>query len=52
VTESLSQGLNDSLVANGLPYGLPIHPNLVHLSSGVFAIAIACDGAGALYPVV
>ena len=36
---------------NGLPYALPIHPNLVHLTIGLFVIAIACDIAGALYPV-
>ena len=51
MTESLSQGLSGSFGANGLPYGLPIHPNLVHLSIGLFVIAIACDGVGALYPV-
>lgn len=39
------------LGANGLPYGLPIHPNLVHLTIGLFVIAIAFDIAGALYPV-
>jgi len=36
---------------NGLPYSLPIHPNLVHLTIGLFVIAIAFDIAGALYPV-
>lgn len=35
---------------NGLPYSLPIHPNLVHLTIGLFVIAIAFDIAGALYP--
>ena len=39
-----------SLGANGLPYSLPIHPNLVHLTIGLFVIAIAFDIAGALYP--
>lgn len=38
------------LGANGLPYSLPIHPNLVHLTIGLFVIAIAFDVAGALYP--
>jgi uncharacterized membrane protein len=33
------------LGANGLPYALPIHPNLVHFTIGLFVIAIA------LYPV-
>ena len=36
---------------NGLPYALPIHPNLVHFTIGLFVIAIAFDSAGALYPV-
>ena len=31
------------LGANGLPYSLPIHPNLVHLTIGLFVIAIAFD---------
>tara|TARA_Y100001968_G_scaffold8071_1_gene6825 strand:+ start:329 stop:1000 length:672 start_codon:yes stop_codon:yes gene_type:complete len=40
----------DYLGANNLPYNLPIHPNLVHLTIGLFVIAIAFDIAGALYP--
>ena len=36
---------------NDLPYSLPIHPNLVHFTIGLFVIAIAFDIAGALYPV-
>lgn len=40
-----------SLGANDLPYALPIHPNLVHFTIGLFVIAIAFDIAGALYPV-
>ena len=43
--------LADRLGANGLPYVLPIHPNLVHVTIGLFVIAIAFDIAGALYPV-
>ena len=39
-----------NLGANGLPYALPIHPNLVHLTIGLFVIAIVFDVAGALYP--
>ena len=39
-----------SLGPNGLPYSVPIHPNLVHLTIGLFVIAIAFDIAGALYP--
>lgn len=45
------QQLAESLGSNGLPYALPIHPNLVHLTIGLFVIAIAFDIAGALYPV-
>lgn len=44
------QQLSGALGANGLPYALPIHPNLVHLTIGLFVIAIAFDIAGALYP--
>ena len=39
-----------SLGPNDLPYALPLHPNLVHFTIGLFAIAIAFDVAGALYP--
>lgn len=40
----------DSLGANDLPYSMPVHPNLVHLTIGLFAIGIAFDFAGAFYP--
>jgi uncharacterized membrane protein len=36
--------------ANGLPYEIPIHPNLVHLTLGLFIIAIAFDIAGTFFP--
>lgn len=39
-----------ALGPNGLPYALPIHPNLVHLSIGLYAVAIGFDIIGALYP--
>ena len=42
--------LADALGPNGLPYALPIHPNLVHFTIGLFVIAITFDLAGALYP--
>jgi uncharacterized membrane protein len=42
--------ISKRLGANELPYGLPIHPNLVHLTIGLFVIAIAFDFAGAFYP--
>jgi uncharacterized membrane protein len=34
---------------NGLPYRFPLHPNLVHLSLGLFIIAITFDFAGTLF---
>ena len=49
-TELLNQ-LQDHLGANGLPYGVPIHPNLVHLTLGLFIAAIAFDIVGVLFPV-
>jgi len=44
------QQLQGWLGANDLPYRIPIHPNLVHFTIGLFVIAIAFDIAGALYP--
>lgn len=35
---------------NGLPYEFPIHPNLVHLTLGLFIMAIAFDFVGVFYP--
>ncbi|MEO1590695.1 MAG: DUF2231 domain-containing protein [Cyanobacteria bacterium J06632_22] len=35
---------------NGLPYTVPIHPNLVHLTLGLFIVAIAFDIVAALFP--
>jgi uncharacterized membrane protein len=46
-----AQRITAGLGPNGLPYALPIHPNLVHLTVGLFVIAIAFDVVGALYPV-
>ena len=42
--------LESSLGANGLPYPIPIHPNLVHLTLGLFIIAIAFDFVGVFFP--
>lgn len=39
-----------SLGANGLPYAIPLHPNLVHLTLGLFIIGIAFDIVGVLFP--
>ncbi|BAY21363.1 hypothetical protein NIES2100_11150 [Calothrix sp. NIES-2100] len=38
------------LGANGLPYEIPLHPQLVHLTLGLFIIAIIFDIAGAIFP--
>lgn len=46
----LIQQLGDQLGVNGLPYSIPIHPNLVHLTLGLFIVAIAFDIVGALFP--
>ncbi len=35
---------------NGLPYTIPIHPNLVHLTLGLFIVGIAFDVVGVLFP--
>jgi uncharacterized membrane protein len=51
LAQSPLEQLARSLGPNGLPYPLPIHPNLVHFTIGLFVIAIVFDLAGALYPV-
>lgn len=43
--------LGDQLGANNLPYVVPIHPNLVHLTLGLFIAAISFDIVGVLFPV-
>lgn len=42
--------IGSQLGANGLPYTIPIHPNLVHITLGLFIIGIAFDFAGAFFP--
>ena len=42
--------LNGQLGPNGLPYVVPIHPNLVHLTLGLFIAAIAFDIVGVFFP--
>lgn len=49
MNEDLVQQVGE-LGANGLPYAIPIHPNLVHITLGLFIIAIAFDIAGNLFP--
>jgi uncharacterized membrane protein len=41
--------LSSTLGPNGLPYPIPIHPNLVHLTLGLFIIAIVFDALGAMF---
>lgn len=38
------------LGANGLPYPVPIHPGLVHLTLGLFIAAVAFDLVATLFP--
>jgi uncharacterized membrane protein len=46
----LVEQLGVQVGANGLPYTIPIHPNLVHITLGLFIIGIAFDIAGTLFP--
>jgi uncharacterized membrane protein len=46
----LIEQLQNQLGANGLPYIIPIHPNLVHLTLGLFIIGITFDFVGVLFP--
>jgi uncharacterized membrane protein len=50
VSNDLIDQLQGQLGANGLPYAVPIHPNLVHLTLGLFIVAIAFDIVGVLFP--
>ncbi|MBE9228112.1 DUF2231 domain-containing protein [Phormidium sp. LEGE 05292] len=50
MSPDLIEQLKGQLGANGLPYSLPIHPNLVHLTLGLFIVAIAFDIVGTLFP--
>jgi uncharacterized membrane protein len=51
MNSDLLEQLSDQLGPNGLPYIIPIHPNLVHLTLGLFIAAIAFDIVGVLFPV-
>jgi len=46
----LIEQLGEQVGVNGLPYSVPIHPNLVHLTLGLFIVAIGFDIVGALFP--
>jgi len=50
MNSELVNQLSSQLGANGLPYTIPIHPNLVHLTIGLFIIAITFDMIGVFFP--
>lgn len=50
MNSALINQLGNQLGANGLPYQIPIHPNLVHLTLGLFIVAIGFDFVGAFFP--
>ncbi|WGV24557.1 DUF2231 domain-containing protein [Halotia branconii] len=50
MNSELIDQLNAQMGANGLPYTIPIHPNLVHLTLGLFIIGITFDIVGVLFP--
>jgi uncharacterized membrane protein len=50
MNETLIEQLKGQLGLNGLPYVVPIHPNLVHLTLGLFIVAIAFDIVGVFFP--
>ncbi|WP_414562546.1 MULTISPECIES: DUF2231 domain-containing protein [unclassified Anabaena] len=50
MNSELIDQLSSQLGANGLPYSIPIHPNLVHLTLGLFIIGIIFDIVGMLVP--
>jgi uncharacterized membrane protein len=50
MNSELIDQLSSQLGANGLPYAIPIHPNLVHLTLGLFIIGITFDIVGMLVP--
>lgn len=50
MSSALIDQVGKQLGSNGLPYPIPIHPNLVHLTLGLFIMAIAFDIAGVFFP--
>ncbi|AVH71335.1 DUF2231 domain-containing protein [Nostoc sp. 'Lobaria pulmonaria (5183) cyanobiont'] len=50
MNSELIDQLSGSLGANGLPYTIPIHPNLVHLTIALFIIGMTFDIVGVLFP--
>lgn len=52
MNEEMLDQIRHQLGVNGLPYIFPIHPNLVHLTLGLFIVAISFDAIGILFPVL
>ncbi len=50
MSPDLVEQLGNQIGANGLPYTIPIHPNLVHITLGLFIVGIAFDIVGVLFP--
>ncbi len=50
MNSELIEQVKAQLGTNGLPYSIPIHPNLVHFTLGLFIIGITFDILGVLYP--
>ena len=50
MSPDLIDQIANQLGPNGLPYVVPIHPNLVHLTLGLFIVSISFDIVGALFP--
>ncbi|MEH2247794.1 DUF2231 domain-containing protein [Nostoc sp.] len=50
MNSQLIDQLGLKLGANGLPYEIPIHPQLVHLTLGLFILALLFDIAGTFFP--
>ena len=46
---TLIDQLHGQLGLNGLPYSIPIHPNLVHMTLGLFIVAIGFDFVGVFF---
>ncbi|WYL94157.1 MAG: DUF2231 domain-containing protein [Gloeotrichia echinulata IR180] len=50
MNSELIEQLSTQLGANGLPYSIPLHPNLVHLTLGLFIIGVTFDIIGVFFP--
>jgi uncharacterized membrane protein len=50
MNSEIIEQMQSQLGANGLPYAIPIHPNLVHLTLGLFIVGIGFDFVGTLFP--